>query len=146
MSNLHESMKKVLANTFSFYLKAQKYHWNVEGPNFHEYHEFLKNLYEEVQASVDTTAEQIRALDVYAPGSLSEFFAYSDIKDETGNPMPQTMMMNLKNDNDTLIRSLTEAANEAEAEHNRGLVNFLEGRIDVHAKHGWMLRSFSKSG
>lgn len=137
-------MKKVLANTFTFYLKAQKYHWNVEGPNFAEYHTFLKDLYTEVHDAVDTTAEQIRSLDTYAPGSMTEFFAYSDIRDETGFPLPATMFQNLKMDNDTLVKSLMEAASMAEAEQNRGLVNFLEGRIDVHSKHGWMLRSFTR--
>lgn len=143
--DLATSLKKVLANTFTMYLKTHKYHWNVEGQNFAEYHGFLSDLYTELFGAVDTIAEQIRALNEYAPGSYTEFFAFSDIKDETGNrtngiSMFQTLVL----DNETLIQSLNTAHRLAEEANNRGLVNFIEGRLDVHAKHGWMLRSFTR--
>ena len=142
--DLATSLKKVLANTFTMYLKTHKYHWNVEGANFAEYHGFLSDLYTELFGAVDTTAEQIRALNEYAPGSYTEFFAFSDIKDETGTPLPMTMFQTLLADNGTVIQSLNTAHQLASEANNRGLVNFIEGRLDVHAKHGWMLRSFTK--
>lgn len=142
--DLATSLKKVLANTFTMYLKTHKYHWNVEGPNFAEYHNFLSDLYTELFGAVDTIAEQIRALNEYAPGSYTEFFAFSEVKDETGTPHSAMMFQNLIADNATVIQSLNAAHALATSENNHGLVNFLEDRLDRHAKHGWMLRSFTK--
>ena len=77
MEELVKSMKVALATVFSFYLKAHNFHWNVEGPNFHEYHVMFQKIYEDVYASVDVFAEEIRALDSYAPGSFARFTALS---------------------------------------------------------------------
>jgi starvation-inducible DNA-binding protein len=73
METLIEIMRKVLADAYAFQLKANNYHWNVEGPNFVQYHDFLGELYNEVFAATDMIAEQIRALDAYAPGSFTRF-------------------------------------------------------------------------
>ena len=73
METLIEMMRKVLADTFAMYLKAHNYHWNVEGSNFPQYHDFFGNLYQELHGAVDPIAEEIRALDAYVPGSLSRF-------------------------------------------------------------------------
>ena len=79
MEELVNRMKVVLATSFSFALKAQYYHWNIEGIHFSQYHDFFGNLYEEVFGSIDQTAEQIRALDAYAPGSLKRYKELSEI-------------------------------------------------------------------
>jgi starvation-inducible DNA-binding protein len=141
---LADKMKVVLATSFAFYLKTHNYHWNVEGENFSEYHTYLGTLYEEVWGAVDLIAEQIRTLDEYAPGSLGRFYQLSTISDESNIPTPINMMRKLVDDNKKVLDSLMEAHAEAEKQGKRGIVNFLEGRIDIHEKHGWMLRSYTK--
>lgn len=141
---LADDMKVALADTFAFYLKTHNYHWNVEGPNFSEYHSFLNGLYDEVWAAVDAIAEHIRTLDVYVPGSFSRFKELSTIEDETKIPNAATMMSRLEADNRKVIASLTTAQKSAEEAGKIGIANFFQDRIDIHEKHGWMLRSFSK--
>ena len=144
METLQEMMKKVLADTFAMYLKAHNYHWNVEGINFPQYHEFFGNLYEELHGAIDPIAEQIRALDAYAPGSFTRFMELTDIEDETTIPMAQEMARKLIVDNEKVLNTLNVAFKLAEQFDKQGLADFIAGRIDTHSKHGWMLRSISK--
>lgn len=144
MSELSDSMKVVLSTVFAFYLKAHRYHWNVEGNNFSEYHKFFGKVYEEIWESVDGIAEHIRALGEYAPGSFAEFHAFSTIMDETGNPLASSMFTNLLADNQKVIDVFNKAFELAQKESNQGLMNFLADRLDSHAKLGWMLKSFTK--
>lgn len=140
--DLVEKLKVVLATSFSFYLKAHNYHWNVTGPNFAQYHDFFGVLYTEVHASIDTTAEEIRKLGAFAPGSLGRFTELSKISDETGIPEANIMFARLGRDNDVLIGLLYEARTLADEIGEIGIVNYLEDRISVHEKHRWMLKSF----
>lgn len=144
MEELVNKMKVVLASSFAFYLKAHNYHWNVEGVNFPQYHEFFGNLYEEVHSAVDKIAEEIRALDAYAPGSFKRFSELSTIMDETSVPSAVIMCQRLAKDNDSLLIDLELAYSEAERAKQLGLANFLQDRIDAHKKHGWMLRAIQK--
>ena len=144
MNELVEALKKAQATSFAFYLKAHNYHWNVEGANFAEYHEFLGDLYGEVFGAVDAIAEHIRTLDAYVPGSFSRFQELSSIEDELSVPTGRAMMAKLLADNQRVIGDLMAAHREAEILGKRGIVNFLEDRIDKHDKHGWMLRSYTK--
>ena len=144
METLVEMMKKVLADTFAMYLKSHNYHWNVEGSNFPQYHEFFGNLYEELHGAVDPIAEQIRALDAYAPGSLSRFMELTDIQDEMNVPLGTDMARKLLGDNEIVMNTLNMALKLAEQFDKQGLMDFLAGRIDTHSKHAWMLRSISK--
>jgi starvation-inducible DNA-binding protein len=144
METLVEMMKKVLADTFAMYLKSHNYHWNVEGSNFPQYHEFFGNLYEELHGAVDPIAEQIRALDAYAPGSLSRFMELTDIQDEMNVPLGTDMARKLLSDNQTVLNTLNMALKLAEQFDKQGLMDFLAGRIDTHSNHAWMLRSISK--
>jgi starvation-inducible DNA-binding protein len=144
MEQLVEALKKAQATSFAFYLKAHNYHWNVEGPNFAEYHEFLGDLYAEVFGAVDAIAEHCRTLDAYVPGSFSRFQELSSIEDELSVPTGRAMMAKLLADNQRVIGDLMAAHREAEILGKRGIVNFLEDRIDKHDKHGWMLRSYTK--
>ena len=138
------ALKKAQATSFAFYLKAHNYHWNVEGSNFAEYHEFLGDLYAEVWGAVDAIAEHCRTLDAYVPGSFTRFQQMSSIEDELSVPTGRAMMAKLYADNQRVISDLMAAHRAAEAMGKRGIVNFLEDRIDIHEKHGWMLRSFTK--
>jgi starvation-inducible DNA-binding protein len=144
MNELVEALKKAQATSFAFYLKAHNYHWNVEGSNFAEYHEFLGDLYAEVFGAVDAIAEHCRTLDAYVPGSFSRFQELSSIEDELSVPTGRAMMAKLLADNQRVIGDLMAAHREAEILGKRGIVNFLEDRIDKHDKHGWMLRSYTK--
>lgn len=142
MEQLIEQMKVVLATAFSMYLKAHNYHWNVTGPSFSEYHDFFGEVYGQLHGDVDLYAEHIRTLDAYAPGSLVRFAELTRIQDETNIPSPMNMIMRLEADNLILKTELYAAHQYAEALNQRGIVNFLEDRIDAHDKLGWMLKSF----
>jgi starvation-inducible DNA-binding protein len=143
MEQLVEALKKAQATSFAFYLKAHNYHWNVEGSNFAEYHEFLGDLYAEVWGAVDAIAEHCRTLDAYVPGSFTRFQQMSSIEDELSVPSGRAMMAKLLADNARVIADLTSAYTAAEAAGKVGIANFLQDRIDIHEKHGWMLRSYS---
>jgi len=139
---LVSQMKVILATSFSLYLKAHNYHWNVMGPNFGQYHDFFGDLYEELHGSIDTTAEEIRNLGGFAPGSLARYLELSRIEDESMVPEPFTMFRRLASDNDTLIDLLYLARKTADEIDAFGTVNYLEDRISTHEKHAWMLKSF----
>lgn len=141
---LIDSLKKVLAENFALYLKAQYYHWNVEGPDFYQLHEFFGELYGEIYSSIDKFAEEIRALNSYAPGSLKRFMELSSIEDEERILSANEMLSQLLNDNNTYINTLSLAFQMSEKEKEIGLSNFIQDRIDQHKKHGWMLKSFLK--
>jgi starvation-inducible DNA-binding protein len=144
METLQEIMKKLLADSFALYLKAHNYHWNVEGPLFSQYHDFFAKIYGEVYGSIDDTAEEIRALDSYAPGSFSRFSELTDIEDEVTIPSPVMMCSRLYEDNQKVIQTLDIAFKLASQFDKQGLADFLAGRIDIHNKHAWMLKSIMK--
>lgn len=144
MDELIQEMKVSLASTFSFYLKAHGFHWNVEGPNFSQYHDFLGGLWEEAFGAIDPIAEHLRTLGAYAPASFLRYKELSIVKDEINIPEPISMMSKLRNDNQALIEQLTKTQAIAEKNKKMGLANFLQDRIDAHEKHGWMLRSITK--
>jgi len=142
--SLTDSLKIVLAENFALYLKAQYYHWNVEGSDFYQLHEFFGDLYEEVYSSIDKFAEEIRALNSYAPGSLKRYSELSKIEGEERILTSKEMISQLLTDNNTYINTLTEAFQLSENQKEIGLSNFIQDRIDQHKKHAWMLRSFLK--
>ena len=144
METLQEIMKKVLADTFALYLKCHQYHWNVEGSNFPQYHEFFGNLYEELHGAVDPIAEEIRSLDTYAPGSFTRFMELTEIEDEITVPAGVEMARRLMTDNERVLATLNVAFKLADQFDKQGLADFLAGRIDIHNKHAWMLRSITK--
>ena len=138
------AVKKVLADTFVMYYKAHSYHWNVEGSNFPQYHEFLQNIYEEIFAAVDIIAEHIRQLDGYTPTSLTELKSYSMISEDEDVVSAMSMMNRLLDANNLVLASLMMAYQAAEQATEIGLSNFLQDRVAAHQKHGWMLKSITK--
>lgn len=144
-SALIEQLKVVLASAFSLYLKAHNYHWNVTGPNFIQYHEFLGKVYSQVHDSVDDYAEHIRALGAFSPGSLQRFSELSRISDETAIPNSKIMFARLAADNQLFLEELNHAAELAEEVKDHGTLNFIEGQIDAHEKLQWMLKSFEEA-
>ena len=139
MEELVKKMNELQATTFALYLKAHNFHWNVRGKDFSQLHDFFGDFYEEVFDAVDVTAEQIRALGVPVIGALGAYHTQSRITDEMAVPSASQMIYILYYDNKTVIDVLTEAHALAEAKKAYGLVNFIEGRIDTHNKHQWML-------
>lgn len=144
MDELVQQMKVVLATTFAFYLKAHNFHWNVEGPNFPQYHDLFKDVYEDAWGAVDEIAERIRTLDAYAPGSMSRFSALSAVDEQLNIPEARKMVAELEQDNKIVISALMRAQALSDKNGKFGLTDYLQGRIDVHEKHGWMLRAINK--
>lgn len=141
---LAEKLKVLLASTFSFYLKAHNYHWNVTGPNFGEYHEFFAKVYTDAHGFVDLYAEHIRALGSYSPGSLARFSELSLISDEVSVPSPKFMFVRLASDNKLIINELRSIADMADEMKERGLLSTLEAQIQIHEKLQWMLDSYTE--
>ena len=141
---LIEDLKKIFASNYAFYLKAQYYHWNVEGPDFYQYHEFFGKIYEEVGASIDKMAEHIRALDAYAPGSFKRLVELSDVEGDDTIVSGLEMAKRLLVDNDKLTPMLISVMKKAESVDRYGTANFIQDRIEAHRLHAWMLRSVTK--
>lgn len=141
MEELHNALKIVLADTFTMYFRTHSYHWNVIGPNFSEYHAFFGTLYEELHGSIDLIAEQIRAVNSFAPSSLDRLKELTRIEEADTIPNADRMFQVLINDNNIVLDSLKQAYDLAEKNDELGLANFLQDRMDIHKKHGWMLRA-----
>lgn len=142
---LVDNMKSLLASSFSLYLKASNFHWNVEGSDFPQYHSFLGDFYSEIYGTIDTIAEYIRALDSYAPASLSKFQELTFIKDQTLQLLSVDMFTELLSDSNIVLEFLKATFDVAIAENQQGVANFLAERIDAMQKHNWMIRSILKS-
>lgn len=141
MEDITNPLKVAFADTYAFYVKAQNYHWNVEGPMFAMYHKFFGKLYEEVGGAIDPFAEEIRAVGAFAPGAFSRFLELTSIEDEVFIIPADRMVAILHADNAKVLGSLTIARNAADNAKAYGLVNFLEERLDRHHKHAWMLKA-----
>lgn len=142
---LTDTLKTLLATAYALSIKAQNFHWNVEGPNFPQYHSFFSDFYSEVyDNTIDKLAEIIRQLDSYTPGSISRYAQLSQIEDQTKIPRAELMMQELYHDNDIILSMYKEAFHVADEADEQGIADFIAGRIDAHAKHKWMLRSILK--
>lgn len=147
MEELKLVAKVVLADTFVMYFKAHSYHWNVEAKNFSEMHGFFGGIYEELHGAIDVIAEEIRALDEYAPISLMELYNYKTVAEDASKPVSVNgMLVTLGVNNEQVIESLNKLFQVATANNKQGLADFAAGRLDVHNKHGWMIRSYLKGG
>ena len=133
---LADALKSLLAETFSLYLKAHHYHWNVMGPDFAQYHDFLGELYKEVHGAVDMIAESIRVLGELAPGNLGS-------QDMSTYTNPSMMVSDLMMDNEKVIASLNSSYKLAESMNRLGISNFLQDRLTAHEKHHWMFQAIS---
>jgi len=142
---LTDTLKTILATAYALSIKAQNFHWNCEGPDFPQYHDFFGNFYEEVYGAIDRTAELIRQLDSYTPGSILRYAELSQIQDQTKIPRAMLMMEELYQDNAKVLMMYKEAFHVAEEADEQGIANFIAERIDAHGKHAWMLRSILKT-
>ena len=144
MEKLIEQLKVILGTNFALYLKSHGYHWNIEGSNFPQYHDFLNGFYNEVFLQTDSIAEHIRALNSYAPGSLARMLELADIQEATSIPDAMAMMRDLASDNDRFIIHLRAGIVAADGANEPAVGNFLQDILDAHQKKGWMLRSIIK--
>ena len=145
MEQLIQQLKVILGTNFALYLKSHNYHWNIEGPNFPQYHDFLNTFYTEVFAQIDPIAEHIRYLDSYAPGSMERFLELADIEEAVDIiPSAMDMMTQLKSDNDRFIIHLRAGVAAAEQANEPAVGNFLQDLLGAHQKKAWMLRSIIK--
>ena len=144
MDELVQALKTVLANHYAFSLKAQNFHWNVEGPDFFQYHGLFEKIYDEVYDSVDTIAERVRTLGAYTPGSFSRYSELSQIEDQVEIPNAQSMIQKLLADIQVIQTSVKMCYDLAEQTGNHGLSNLMAERQDAHDKHLWMLNATLK--
>ena len=142
---LAEDLKVLLASSYAYQLKAHYFHWNVEGSDFAQLHEFFGDLYAEVFDSVDKAAEIIRQLDEYAPGSFDRFRSLSIVDGQTKVPRAKLMLEELLEDTNKMLDLTKRVFDVAVEEKQEGIADFIAGRIDAFAKHAWMLRSFLKA-
>jgi starvation-inducible DNA-binding protein len=144
MEKLISQLRTILGTNFSLYFKAHSYHWNVEGPDFPEYHGFLGDFYNAVYEQTDDIAEHLRRLDTYAPVSLSRMMELSDIEEDVNIPAAVGMFSNLRRDNDRYIIHLRAGIAAADDAGEPAVSNFLQDILGKHQKHAWMLRSITK--
>lgn len=134
-------LSKVLADSYTLYLKTHNYHWNVTGPMFNTLHLMFEGQYTELATAVDEIAERIRALGVHAPGSYKAFAALTEIKEETDVPDAEEMIRQLVIGQETVVRTARAVFKIAEKASDEPTADLLTQRMQVHEKNAWMLRS-----
>lgn len=145
MNELIATLKLALGNTFFMYYKSHAYHWNVEGMEFSQYHDFFADLYEDLYGAVDPLAENLRKLDAYAPISIMELYNYKTIQEDSTMPVLLVdMLNNLLVANTETYNTLSKLFDLATAAKEQGLANFAADRMDAHRKNGWMLKASLK--
>ena len=137
-------LAKILGDLGLIYYKTHGFHFNVEGPNFHELHILLEDQYKALWKAMDPMGERIRALGHYTPGSYGDFISLSALQEEKGVPAPDKMLQILIDDHDTVCNRLKSAHEVAEKAEDSGTTSMLEERLIEHQEMAWMLRSQAK--
>ena len=135
------ALEKLLADSYTIYLKTHSYHWNVTGPMFTTLHTLFETQYTELALAVDEIAERIRALGSPAPGSYTQFAERAAVVEDTTVPAATDMIRNLVADYETVVATARSLVRAAEAAGDDASVDLGVRRIDVHEKGAWMLRS-----
>lgn len=134
-------LSRVLADSYTLYLKTHNFHWNVTGPMFQTLHLMFEAQYNDLALAVDLVAERIRALGVVAPGTYKQFAALSAIKEDDGIPKAQDMIRLLVEGHETVARTARTVFKTAEGASDQPTCDLLTQRMQVHEKTAWMLRS-----
>ena len=134
-------LSKLLADSYSLYLKTHNYHWNVEGPMFNTLHLMFEEHYTELAPAVDEIAERIRALGVKAPGSYAAFGELASIDEATGSEDAEEMIRALVIGQEAVVRTARAAFPAAERANDEPTADLLTQRMQIHEKNAWMLRS-----
>ena len=136
-----ECLADTLGNAVVLYFKAHGHHWNVIGIHFSQFHEFFSNIYEDVYSSIDPLAENMRKLGAMAPFRLSEFMSLSSIEDANCGCDPLLMCADLHAANEVVLASLNDCFAAASAANQQGIADFIAGRISMHQKWAWQIKS-----
>lgn len=136
-----QELSRVLADSYTLYVKTHNYHWNVEGPHFKGLHELFEEQYTELATAVDDLAERIRALGHKAPGGLSAFSKLAAVKEETGEPEWKDMIRTLAEDQETVVGTCRQCLKVADDAGDEATVDLMVERLQVHEKTAWMLRA-----
>jgi starvation-inducible DNA-binding protein len=139
---ISEGLFRVLADTYSLYLKTQNFHWNVKGPEFYSLHILFEKQYEEMAAAVDEIAERIRALGFYVDASFSAFKEATSVSQERKVLNIKEMLVSLIEGHDVLVRNARKVAEISDKEGDFATVDMLGRRLGAHEKMAWFLRSF----
>jgi len=136
-----EELGRVLADSYTLYLKTHNFHWNVTGPMFTSLHQMFEEQYRELAGAVDEVAERIRTLGEPAPGSYKQFAELGRVREQTGVPEALDMVRELTKDHETVARTSREAFQQADEAGDEPTADLLVQRMQVHEKTAWMLRS-----
>lgn len=139
--DIADGLARLLADTYTLYLKTHNFHWNVTGPMFNTLHLMFETQYTELAIAVDAIAERIRALGPNAPGSYAQFAKLTKVSEETGVPDAMEMVAQLVNDQETIARTAREVFPRAERVSDQPTMDLLTARMQIHEKTAWMLRS-----
>ena len=140
-ASIANGLSRLLADSYTLYLKTHNYHWNVTGPMFNTLHLMFEQQYTELAAAVDLIAERIRALGHPAPGSYQAYARLTDIPEEDEVPPATEMIRRLVTGQETVVRTARAAFAAVEAAHDEPTADLLTQRMQVHEKNAWMLRS-----
>jgi starvation-inducible DNA-binding protein len=144
MEQLIQQLKTILGTNFGLYFKMHSFHWNIEGSDFVQYHEFLGETYTQVFNNTDFIAEKLRMLGVYAPTGISRMMELSDVKENASIPDARSMFMELTTDNAKFIYHLRAGIVAADNANEPAIGNFLQDLLDQHQKINWFLKSLTK--
>src|SRR5690606_84345 len=136
-----EGLSRLLADTYTLYLKTHNFHWNVKGPQFSQLHLLFEQHYTELAAAVDDIAERIRALGFPAPGTYAAFAKLSSIKEDEGVPKAEDMVRLLMEGQEAVVRTARSIFPVVEEASDEPSADLLTQRMQAHEKNAWMLRS-----
>ncbi|KAF0206091.1 MAG: starvation-inducible DNA-binding [Gallionellaceae bacterium] len=136
-----DGLGRMLADSYTLYLKTHNFHWNVTGPMFQTLHLMFMTQYNEIWMAVDMVAERIRALGYPAPGTYKEFAALTSIEDSKGVPNAKEMISQLVAGQEAVVRTARAVLPIAEKAGDQPTVDLLSARMQVHEQNAWMLRS-----
>jgi starvation-inducible DNA-binding protein len=136
-----EGLSRLLADSYTLYLKTHNYHWNVTGPMFNTLHQMFEEQYTELAVAVDEIAERIRVLGEPAPGSYKAFARLTRVEEEDAVPDAETMIRQLVIGQETVARTARELFPVVDAANDESTADLLTQRMQVHEKTAWMLRS-----
>lgn len=142
--NIAKGLSKILADSYTLYLKTHNFHWNVTGPMFQTLHLMFEAQYTELALAVDEIAERIRSLGVLAPGSYAQYSKLTEIKESDGDVKDKDMIRELIDGQETVIRTTRTVFPTAEKAGDQATVDLLTRRLQIHEKTAWMLRSLLK--
>lgn len=136
-----EGLSRLLADTYTLYLKTHNFHWNVTGPMFNTLHLMFEAQYNELALAVDLIAERIRALGFPAPGTYAAYARLSSIKEDEGVPSAQEMIKLLVEGQEAVVRTARSIFPQVDKVSDEPTADLLTQRMQVHEKTAWMLRS-----